>query len=163
MDEVEIYEVVVPPKPVAKVVVPKKRNKKLERHKRETKNTLRRGRIFRAKRPKVKVKGPAFAEWAKRLRPKRAAHQCNVIGCSTKPKFRNRYCTAHKAEYRKAQLAANNRTYIERKQQGKAGHRMLYAGKLTVWAKLNPMTARRVISDGQSSLDEETFNRLLET
>jgi hypothetical protein len=108
---------------------------------------------------KKRERGPAYAKWKNRFRATREVGTCFIKGCSTRPVGKARFCTTHKKEYRKDQLALNNVKWRKRVDEGKALHHVIYNGELTEWAKTNIVAAQRIVSDGKSIADMETFKK----
>lgn len=114
----------------------------------------------KARAAKPKIHGPAYAIFKKKLRERWEPGHCMFKGCSKKPPTsRSRYCQTHYKEYRKVQLAENNKVWRKRIDAGKALHHVIYNGELTEWSKKNIVAARRLVSDGKSVADREEFEK----
>ena len=75
------------------------------------------------------------------------------------PTPRHEFCEICAIARRKMQLVVNNRKWKMKIEKGEAGHKIMYAGQPTQWARENPVQAiREAIKQG---FDDEALNALI--
>lgn len=76
------------------------------------------------------------------------------------PKPRSRFCEPCARARRTWQLKVNNEKWKLRKSEDEAGHRLMYQGKPTEWARKNPIEAVKLaVKEGYSDAQLEALLR----
>lgn len=94
------------------------------------------------------------------MEQKETLPQCQTKGCNRRtPSIRSRFCEPCAQARRSVQLVVNNQKWKMKIEAGEAGHRLLYRGQPTEWAKKNPIEAvKMAVKEGYN---DEALEQLL--